>query len=193
MDSKVSGSTRRNRCPEEEVTHSENGSVPPRHIRELRSLTRRLEKITRMMTSIKNSILSQVNALSTGITATYTDPFGLGGTKIIKALAPAKLVVHMVQQSKVGCLHAVLCFGGEVDAGSRDIILFAKFFRFWGHSPVANHRIRHAGPEIALEVECRWMEWRVGCDESEGQEEWACGIAGLHEPQSPLHRPVGLV
>jgi transposase len=61
--------------------------VPPRHIRELRSLTRRLEKITRMMTSIKNSFLSQVDAFSTGITTTYTDPFGLGGTKIIKALA----------------------------------------------------------------------------------------------------------
>lgn len=61
--------------------------VPPRHIRELRSLTRRLEKITKMTSSVKNSIQSQVNAFSTGVTATYTDPFGLGGTKIMKALA----------------------------------------------------------------------------------------------------------
>jgi transposase len=61
--------------------------VPPRHIRELRALTRRLEKITKMTSSVKNSIQSQVNAFSTGVTATYTDPFGLGGTKIMKALA----------------------------------------------------------------------------------------------------------
>jgi len=61
--------------------------VPPRHIRELRALTRRLEKITRMMSAVKNSIQSQVNAFSTGVTATYTDPFGLGGTKVMKALA----------------------------------------------------------------------------------------------------------
>ena len=61
--------------------------VPPRHIRELRSLTRRLEKITCMMTAVKNSVLSQVDAFSTGVTTTYVDPFGLGGTKIIKALA----------------------------------------------------------------------------------------------------------
>ena len=33
--------------------------VPPRHIRELRSLTRRLEKITHMMAGIKNSIQSR--------------------------------------------------------------------------------------------------------------------------------------
>jgi transposase len=61
--------------------------VPPRHIRELRSLTRRYEKITQMMTGMKNSIQSQIDAFSTGITTTYTDPFGLGGTKILKTLA----------------------------------------------------------------------------------------------------------
>jgi transposase len=61
--------------------------VPPRHIRELRSLTRRLEKITHMMTGIKNSVQSQIDTFSTGITTIYTDPFGLNGTKIIKALA----------------------------------------------------------------------------------------------------------
>jgi transposase len=62
------------------------GYVPPRHIRELRSLTRRLEKIVHMMTSMKLSIQSQIDAFSTGITTTYTDPFGLGGTRIMKAL-----------------------------------------------------------------------------------------------------------
>lgn len=61
--------------------------VPPRHIRELRSLTRRLEKITHMMAGIKNSIQSQIDTFSTGITTIYTDPFGLNGTKVIQALA----------------------------------------------------------------------------------------------------------
>lgn len=61
--------------------------VPPQHIRELRALTRRYEKITDMATSVKNSMLSQVDAFSTGITTTYTDPFGAGGTKILSTLA----------------------------------------------------------------------------------------------------------
>jgi len=63
------------------------GYVPPRHIRELRSLTRRYEKIVQMMASMKNSIQSQIDAFSTGITTIYTDPFGLAGTKILSTLA----------------------------------------------------------------------------------------------------------
>jgi transposase len=61
--------------------------IPPRHIRELRSLTRRLEKIVHMMAGIKNSIQSQIDTFSTGITTTYTDTFGLNGTRIVRALA----------------------------------------------------------------------------------------------------------
>ncbi len=61
--------------------------VPPQHIRDLRSLTRRHEKIAEMMVSIKNSIGSQVDAFSTGITTIYADPFGAGGTKILSILA----------------------------------------------------------------------------------------------------------
>jgi len=61
--------------------------VPPQHIRELRDLTRRHEKITRMITALKNSIQAQVDAFSTGITSIYTDPFGAGGTKILEVLA----------------------------------------------------------------------------------------------------------
>jgi len=61
--------------------------VPPQHIRELRSLTRRHEKLAEMMVSIKNSIRSRVDAFSTGITTIYKDPFGAGGTKILSILA----------------------------------------------------------------------------------------------------------
>ena len=39
--------------------------VPPRHIGELRALTRKLEKITKMMSDVKESILSQLDAFST--------------------------------------------------------------------------------------------------------------------------------
>lgn len=61
--------------------------VPPQHIRELRYLTRRHEKLAGMMVSVKNSVESQVDAFSTGITTVYKDPFGAGGTKILSILA----------------------------------------------------------------------------------------------------------
>lgn len=78
--------------------------VPPQHIRELRDLTRRHEKITRMSTALKNSIQSQVDAFSTGITSIYTDPFGAGGTKILEVLAEnmeENRETHTIQIDKV--------------------------------------------------------------------------------------------
>lgn len=75
--------------------------VPPQHIRELRALTRRYEKIAQMATSLKNSIQSQVDAFSTGITSIYTDPFGAGGTRILSILAEEMETNHQTHTIRV--------------------------------------------------------------------------------------------
>jgi len=119
------------------------------------------------------------------------DEIGIAANAVDGVEQTAELGVDVVDAAVVGGTGAEEGFALEVDVGAADAV--AGGVEGGWLCPVADDGVRHAGAQVALEVELRWLEGGMGGEEADGEEVGARGVAAFHEAEGAVDGPVGVV